>query len=184
LGHTDRYYFGGFAPVILHTRTIPEGYSQLTGAITDCDERENWPRFADGVRITCDIDRQGQQIFVRLSFSGEVILECARCLEPFRSSINGNTAITLLHRSKGSTEALDSEDGGTDFYFSDDNEDVDISPALFDEIMTEIPLKPLCSEGCKGVQASPQDAQAGRSEAVDSRWDALRKLKENRRSPE
>jgi uncharacterized protein len=54
---------------------------------------------------------------------------------------------------------------------------VDISSAVYDEIMTALPLKPLCSEDCRGVEFGGDGGGSGKGDAVDPRWEALRRLK-------
>jgi uncharacterized metal-binding protein YceD (DUF177 family) len=62
-----------------------------------------------------------------------------------------------------------------DFYYDDAHPEVDISPALFDEVMTALPMKPLCAENCPGIQRGQETE--GDQEGIDPRWQALTKLR-------
>jgi uncharacterized metal-binding protein YceD (DUF177 family) len=82
------------------------------------------------------------------------------------------------------------EDDGTDFFFDVNHEVVDISSAVYDEIMTALPLKPLCSQDCRGIEfsgggvsfESVTSVDGGDNEKpVDPRWEALKKLKKDGR---
>ncbi len=39
-----------------------------------------------------------------------------------------------------------------DFYYDPSHDSIDVSSAFYDEIMIEIPIMPLCSKECKGVE--------------------------------
>lgn len=160
--------------MVVHTRAVPQGHSRICETLTDCNSRENWPAVAGGLDCRCEVDRYGLDIFVQIAFSAVVIQECARCLERFDLPVRGNTAVTIHH---GAERGGRDEGSGTDFFYDEGNEDVDLSPAIFDELMLALPLKPLCSDECRGIRAGGAQKQ---EEPTDPRWDALRKLKNSR----
>ena len=80
--------------------------------------------------------------------SGPLVGECARCLEPF-------TSVTKLRFQ----ELFVPEDAGAgladgepeDSYRLDGSGLLDLEPALRDAIVLELPLSPLCEDGCQGL---------------------------------
>ncbi|MCU0609227.1 MAG: DUF177 domain-containing protein [Chitinispirillaceae bacterium] len=67
------------------------------------------------------------------------------------------------------------------FYYSCRNPQVDLGSAIYDEIMISLPMKPLCKETCEGIQIGAAGVSVtGSSEAIDPRWEALKKLKDGK----
>jgi uncharacterized protein len=69
--------------------------------------------------------------------------ECARCLEPFTSSMSVRFQELF---------ALAEEVAGPDGYVLDAGF-LDLEPALRDALVLDLPLSPLCSEDCEGLCA-------------------------------
>jgi uncharacterized protein len=67
--------------------------------------------------------------------------ECARCLDPFASSMEVSFQELF-------TAAA--EDGGDDGYLLD-GDLLDLEPALRDALVLELPLSPLCADNCEGL---------------------------------
>ena len=78
------------------------------------------------------------------------------------------------------------EEGETaDLYFDSQHSLIDLSPVIYDEIMTSLPLKPLCADTCKGIVFELKDDKLSASEEnkqgeCDPRWEALRKLQKKK----
>jgi uncharacterized protein len=108
--------------------------------------------FADA-RITGQVhlSKHGQDILVRGNLSGYIELACSRCLESF----TGPAAIEfdlLLAPGPPTALAADEELSLTDLdldYYT--GESVDLESLLREQIVLMLPLKPLCSEACKGL---------------------------------
>jgi len=86
--------------------------------------------------------------------------------------IKGALRLVIKEQAGKFGQSLDDETA--DFFFDARHRELDLSPAIYEEIMTALPLKPLCRESCKGI-----DLGAGRreEEPVDPRWEALKKLR-------
>jgi len=81
----------------------------------------------------------------------EAILSCSRCLDEFRLPLSLNMAIKLTPKSElpcSSEMELHSED--LDVYYYEGDE-IDIDPFVYEEVMLNIPVRPLCKEECKGI---------------------------------
>jgi uncharacterized protein len=163
--------------MVIDVRAIPQGRSTLSRTLTEFQGDEEWPPFVDGLHCRCDFDRTQDEIFATLSFKAKVVLCCSRCLEEYEQAIEGISAVIVHER--GDSKYGDSAGDEVDEYtFDEDTSDVDVGQTLFDGVMTAIPMKPLCSETCRGVQRGNDGQAAGSERAVDPRWEALRKLKE------
>jgi uncharacterized protein len=98
--------------------------------------------------------------------------------------LKGETRLIVRERPGFNGVAVNDE--GADFYFDTRNDQVDLSPAIYDEIMTNLPLKPLCRTDCKGIPVEgvvfEYDDEVTNSkkkvaDEIDPRWEALKRLK-------
>ncbi|NLD98476.1 MAG: DUF177 domain-containing protein [Fibrobacter sp.] len=168
--------------MVIDTRLIAEGHSSLSGTTGLESVKNELPDFSDNINYRAEVDRVGPTIFVHVWFEGLFKLECARCLNEVDFPLSGEFRITIKEQFGKSGQAFD--DDAVDFYYDTRQELVDISPAFFDEIMTAVPLMPLCSEDCKGIDISGvknlnveyKNVSIVKRE-TDPRWDALKKLK-------
>ena len=159
--------------MVLDTRVVPSGHSEKTGKVENSPQRPDWPTLApEGLRCTCGIDRTSTEIYIAFGYSGGVVLECARCLGAFTYPVAGEVHIVLAEKSPRRDRG---DEDYVDFYFDDAHPEVDISPVLFDEVMTALPMKPLCAENCPGIKGGWETE--GSEERIDPRWEALAKLR-------
>jgi uncharacterized metal-binding protein YceD (DUF177 family) len=170
--------------MVINIQRIPEGRSALSQLVKIEGEQGEWLTCSEDLNCRAEIDRIQPQITVHLFFQGSVVLECSRCLSQFSHPINGEFYVLLKKRSAEKKHKVPFEDD-VDFYFDDNTEDIDIRSAIFDDIITNLPLKPICSDECPGIlvplkpsKLSGQGANEGKS--IDPRWDALKKLKKKK----
>jgi uncharacterized protein len=123
------------------------------------------------------MERSGEVLYVHLHFHGTCELECSRCLQRFAFPLKGDLRVTIKERPGKHGPAHD--DGEADFFYDSRHLEVDLRPSVYEEIMTALPLKPLCSEACSGIefQDEKKDNASGTEEDIDPRWEALKKLK-------
>jgi len=163
--------------MVIDTRLVPEGHSEIEQESRLPGFEGDLPPFAEPVRCRGGVDRMGETIVASLRFGGVFDVECARCLEAYRQPVDGELRV-IIKEEQGRHGASPDDDSGVDFYFDINHELVDISSAVYDEIMTALPLKPLCSEDCAGIVVG-SGAVGGdvAEEPVDPRWAGLMKLK-------
>jgi uncharacterized metal-binding protein YceD (DUF177 family) len=65
-------------------------------------------------------------------------------------------------------------DDSQEFCWDDQHTEINLGQAIYDELMTGLPMKPLCREECPGVDVDP--GVVAPDKPVDPRWEALRKL--------
>jgi len=119
-------------------------------------ELEETPEI-EGIKITqpfkaiLRVEKKGVEVLIKGIVTGEVELQCSRCLKEYKLPIK-----TLLEVSYHPVEELNKEElvelkrdeMDVDFYREGiiDTEDI-----IRDQILLNIPMKPLCSENCKGL---------------------------------
>ncbi len=83
----------------------------------------------------------------------ELELACSRCLEPFRMPVNATFDIRYhpaSEMSKDEEREVEEDDLETSYYRDDQ---IDLNELLREQFYLELPMKPLCSEDCKGLCA-------------------------------
>ncbi len=162
--------------MILDVCSVPLGRSTQQRTVTVFPEGEEWPRFEQGLSCRFDIDRTQHEIVIRVSYEGRVVLSCARCLGEFSLPVSGTCVVVArCSESRGDSGYLD--DDSSEYRYDDQDQQVDLAQALFDEVVTALPMKPLCSEQCMGVAAEGGVAMPRDSQEIDPRWEALQKLR-------
>ena len=102
--------------------------------------------------LTFDVDRQEPGRYrVAGHVTGELELTCGRCLEPFTLPVAGAFDLRYVPRAEnvGEGEREVGEDDLTTAFYDDDQ--IDLSELIAEQFHLALPMKPLCSEGCKGL---------------------------------
>ncbi|HBZ01851.1 MAG TPA: hypothetical protein DEO84_11085 [candidate division Zixibacteria bacterium] len=134
--------------------------------------------FPQPIEVELSAAKSGDEILMQGVVSTAVEMECARCLEIFEMDINPRIqfVIQLLDIS----EPQPSEDD--DFVILPKTTgEYDISQRVREAILLELPLKPLCSETCKGLcPMCGVNLNEGECDCTpdktDERWDSLKQL--------
>jgi hypothetical protein len=96
-------------------------------------------------------------------------LSVARIVQP----ISG--ALQLVVKEHLGRYGPSQDDGSVDFYYDSRHLDVDLGSAIYEEIVTSLPMKPLCSEDCKGIEMQRDVGTRMSKNESDPRWEALKK---------
>lgn len=141
-------------------------------------------RFAEPPRASLRASFAGDRdVRVRGAVEAELVLECRRCLVDVREEVA--VELDLLY-----TPAVDKEGDEEQVYLLETEAGVlDLTPAVREQLLLEVPPFPVCREDCRGL--CPK-CGIDRNEAScdctlvepDPRWDALRELKEEMKSEE
>ena len=127
-----------------------------------------------GASMDFDIQLEGvsEGVLATVTVSAPLAGECARCLEPFTSSVT--VRFQELFSRDGDAAGQDGYELTGDL--------LDLEPALRDALVLELPLSPLCDPGCPGLcpecgvrlaDAAPGHDHGGAGAGV---WEALRGL--------
>ncbi len=161
--------------MIINIREIPEGHSIIDQSVTMTEEQIKDGKFVGNVDCHADIERLQFQIFLNISYKCAVNLECSRCLNAYKYSAQGMCKIIL--QEKGALEGLGDDE--VDYNFNDHGTTVDIRQSIYEEVIINLPFKPLCKEDCAGVEEYTQKEKSD-NKTIDPRWEALMKLKDKK----
>ena len=81
----------------------------------------------------------------------ELELPCSRCLEPYRLPIDAPFDLRYLPATESSPEEeqeIEEDDLETTYYRDDV---IDLNELLREQFYLALPMKPLCTEGCRGL---------------------------------
>jgi len=151
------------------------------------DMRQSAPLRTSGRAVLIEEQHGHKEVIQDIRVVGElqtsVESACARCLEPVTRPVSRN--FELLYRPRGidggreeiSVTQAEAEIG----YYQGDG--IELQDILREQILLAVPMKVVCSEGCKGM--CPQCGQdLNKSECNcaapvgDPRWDALKDIRD------
>jgi len=134
-----------------------------------------------GVELT--LTRHGGRVLVRGAVRGAATLECSRCLAGFSHPVETELE-THLEIGEKKTADADGELAPEELDVQQiKNGRIDLRELIAEQVHLAVPLKPLCSEGCRGLcphcgadlNTESCSCEGGQT---DPRWDALKHLKE------
>jgi uncharacterized protein len=119
----------------------------------DFDEREPELEASAGlrgpIRGHVHLTRTGHGILVQTDYSGNVELVCGRCVDPFVHETSGTIEeefLPLIDIKTGEPLAVE----GEEFRLTEAHV-LDLNEALRQDLLTRVPLRPLCAEDCPGL---------------------------------
>ncbi len=107
------------------------------------------------IHVRLRAERSGEMISVNGEISGHVTAVCSRCLGPVPIDVTSRFHLVLLPQHELPEESEDDEielepdDLDTAFYSGGV---VNLEQHIWDQILLEIPMQPLCSPSCPGLQ--------------------------------
>jgi uncharacterized protein len=120
------------------------------------------------------------------SYSYQQTLSCQRCLEPTAQAVTEEVHLLLLPGAQtptGPEHALAEEELGV--VEVDEDADFELRPVLLEQILLNVPMKPLCRPDCPGLcptcGANLAEGPCGcEKDQTDPRWEALRAIRERK----
>jgi len=115
--------------------------------------------------------KSGHDVVVDGTLAVELMVPCARCLEPFALPIK--TEIQVLYAP--ASKVKDPETNEYEFAPEEadtlpfDGETVVLDDLVHDEILLEVPMIPLCSEDCPGMGTAAKAADTSSEKPIDPR---------------
>jgi len=159
----------------------------LPACIDDFDLNISDVTFEREFRVECTIYRDVDIARIEVRVVAPAEISCARCLVSFHSDIIGEFEIVARHMKKGEVlPEVDAEDDGEadegNLIFVPFGENsIDIEERVRDVVLLTIPIKPLCTEACKGLchicgKNFNEGACGCEDESTDARWNGLSKI--------
>ena len=160
-------------PLLVNLRHLENGPVTLKGELTaeelellDLDELI---RIEGPVRHDLTAAKMEQSILVQGRLALELRCECARCLKPFTHRLE--LADWTCHLLLEGDEAVKIT-----------NDCADLTPLIREDILLELPQRPLCQPGCRGLPKKGPGktkitGKTGPAGGVAPEWAVLNKLK-------
>jgi uncharacterized protein len=140
---------------------------ELSSAELDFGLRDDMFQITRPVQYDLAAEMVDDAILLRGRLSAELACECVRCLKPFTRPLE--LPELTLHLPLTGEEAV-----------TTDNDNVDLTPFLREDMILEFPQHPLCEPDCAGLKKvdKNQAREAGsKPETSASAWAELNKLK-------
>ncbi len=104
------------------------------------------------VHIAGELVNTGSTILLKGKVDTVVELDCSRCLKKFNYPVKFDIEEEYSRTPAKVSDKREDELQDEDFVFEvGSNNTIDVSEAVRQDLLTEIPIKPLCEEKCKGV---------------------------------
>jgi len=141
--------------------------------------------FEQPVKVDLSVSKSGNQLICRGKVKTSVRLECSRCLLVYGEPIISNLDFVVDFGE--SPIPMNQDRSGEDNYFVADSSSgsFQIDNLVRETIILSLPLKPLCSENCRGLcpicGADLNKSQCGCvKKEIDPRWEKLKNLLGNK----
>lgn len=161
-------------PLVVNLRHLASRNLVLKGELTavelELDLRDDLVRVTQPLRHHFEVQKESQGLLLRGKLSLKVDCQCSRCLKSFEHQLKLDSWACLV--------PLEGEDAA-----AVDNDCVDLTPYIREDILLELPQHPLCHQDCRGLETGravgrkPKSSGAGRTEGISSAWAELDKLK-------
>ncbi len=141
-------------PLVFDTRDLGPGSARTLTRTVPAPEHlgVEMARVPAGADLELEVQLEGvtEGVLVTATVTGPLAGECARCLEPFTSATKARFQELFVlpdHAVPGDAGQEDEADS----YWLDASGLLDLEPALRDAVVLELPLSPLCEDGCLGL---------------------------------
>lgn len=129
-------------------------------------------------RAVLHVDRSGRTLQVGGQVWAEIQVSCARCLEP--ADVRVDVQVFVVYEPASAGLGLPEEVELTEADLSWETYSgptLDLSGLIREQILLEVPMRPLCRPGCPGLEYAGAEGEEGEvSPGIDPRWKALAKL--------
>ena len=139
-------------------------------------------RIVEPVSLAFDIFKDKETFRLVGDVKSVLELPCSRCLESFRWPVDGQFDLRYQphsHNTGDDEREIEEDDLTTAFY---ENDEIDLGQLMREQFYLSLPMKPLCSDDCKGL--CPRCGKNLNRETCDCKrdWDdprlaALRELR-------
>ena len=137
------------------------------------------------VRVQGSLAKVGREYFLTGNISTEMEMKCSRCLEPLSYRVQTKVVSHYVPGQEVSEPDADIELNASDIeveFYIDDR--IDLTQAVYDQMMLSLPLVRLCQENCKGIcsqcgaNRNQSNCKCSEEDAVDPRFAVLKSLKD------
>ncbi len=147
--------------------------------LDDLEDSISGATFPELATVKLNIQKMKEEFYCRGEVIAPVEIECSRCLEPYADKLHGE--LNFIVR-KADARAVMSADDGEDVILLHPNDNVvDMTDQIRQVLTLALPMKPICSEGCRGLCPDcganlNEETCDCRSDEIDERWEGLKDL--------
>ena len=128
-----------------------EGFKiELSAEATEFGEFDDDSGLLKPVTASLRVEKVGATVHIKGGIDAVVELSCSRCAKKYEYTVTSGLDLDL-HPLKGAPEEekeLQAGDLDVEFY---DNDIIDMTNLLREQVLLQVPMKPLCSESCLGL---------------------------------
>ena len=139
---------------VLDLATLPAGRSRIvldSDAVSLDLPAAEWPGL---IRAEIDVEQSGEQVTVRGQLLASAPLQCVRCLDRFELPL-GTRLDVYAERAGRARHPRDEDELERDGYMLfHDGRRLDLTGAVREALLLEIPMAPCCREDCRGLCGS------------------------------
>jgi DUF177 domain-containing protein len=163
--------------MVIRVSEIPEEGLRFEGPAAFPEPFQDRAWRLEGLEL--GVDKDGDVVFVHGRVLSLVPQVCSRCLEPYEATVDASvdTRLVPAPAARGEERELGRDDLETDVY---DHDQIDLNALLETETTLGLQMKPLCTEGCRGLcptcGTNRNLAQCACAPAADPRWLPLKGL--------
>jgi uncharacterized protein len=137
------------------------------------------------VHVQGSLSKVGREVILKGSVSTEMEMVCSRCLEPVHYKVRSKVSSRYVPGQETDNLDADIELRASDIeieYYSGDR--VDLTQAVYDQMMLSLPLARLCRVDCQGIcsqcgiNRNKKKCQCSDKDSVDPRLAVLKTLKD------
>jgi uncharacterized protein len=136
--------------------TIPEEGREVVFSGDNKWFQESFPQSGEigftlkKVNVTFNITKASGTVFIKGNLSATIKIACSRCLEDVMLPVCSDFAYTMVPKTPETGEEVELEAEELEIS-SYEGDFIDLAPIIYEQIILQIPIKPLCSEDCKGL---------------------------------
>ena len=164
-------------------RTVHEKFEQVYQPDQVAQPGDTF-RVAAPVHLAFDIYKDKDQFHLVGGVQTTLELLCSRCLEPFTRAVDSEFDLRYQPHSQNAGEGeqeVEEDDLTTAFY---EHDEIDLGQLMSEQLYLSLPMKPLCTDDCKGLCPEcgvnlNRETCACITEWEDPRFAALRALKKD-----
>jgi uncharacterized protein len=151
------------------------------GIEVDLKEIIESEKIVSPIKAHLRIEKIGSEIVIKGEMMADVKLQCSRCLKDFHAMLTVPVDVVYhpIEELKGAEKSeIKKGELDMDFY---SGEEMDLLSLLNEQVLLNLPMKPLCADTCKGIcLACGTDLNSGMCNCVekdvDPRLKSLKKL--------
>ena len=104
----------------------------------------------ENIQVACTVRRMRETVFAEGTVSAALEVSCGLCLEPALLPIGGPFRYTFAPPPAQSEEERELQADDLEYaYYEEDT--IDLDGVVFEQLLLQIPIKPLCKESCRGL---------------------------------